>query len=125
MTPLQRSKKGLKIPDLNSKISTLAQQVKKNPDDSFSKFALALELLKVNQQEKALSLFKNIQLEDPDYVGVYYHLGKLYEELGKNNLALSCYKDGIVVTNRLKSLHAKSELQGALINLEMELEDNL
>ncbi|MEP1152517.1 MAG: tetratricopeptide repeat protein [Balneola sp.] len=110
---------------MNSKISTLAQQVKKNPDDSFSKFALALELLKVNQQEKALSLFKNIQLADPDYVGVYYHLGKLYEELGKNNLALSCYKDGIVVTNRLKSLHAKSELQGALINLEMELEDNL
>lgn len=121
--PSQKSKNGLKTLDLNSKISTLAQQVKKNPNDSFSKFALALELLKIDQNEKALSLFKNIQVADPDYVGVYYHLGKLYEELGKNNLALSCYKDGIVVTNRLKNLHAKSELQGALINLEMELED--
>jgi len=110
---------------LNSKISKLAQQIKSNPNDSFSKFALALELLKMDQQVKALSLFKNILHQDPDYVGVYYHLGKLYEELGENNLALKCYKDGIVVTTKLKDTHSKSELQGALINLEMEIEDNL
>jgi len=110
---------------LNPKVSKLAQQIKANPDDSFSKFALALELLKIDQQEKALSLFKNILQQDSGYIGVYYHLGKLYEELGENNLALKCYKDGITVTTRLKELHSKSELQGALVNLEMEIEDRL
>lgn len=110
---------------MNPKIPKLALQIKQNPDDSFSKFALGLELLKIGQQQKALSLFKSIAANDPDYVGVYFHLGKLYEELGKNNLALKCYKDGIAVTIRLKDLHSKSELQGALINLEMEIEDQL
>tara|TARA_R100000541_G_scaffold874_2_gene4639 strand:- start:13366 stop:13698 length:333 start_codon:yes stop_codon:yes gene_type:complete len=110
---------------LESKISTLAKQLKENPDDSFLKFALALELLKIDEKEKALALFKNIQANQPSYVGVYYHLGKLYEELGENNLALKCYKDGIAVTSKLKDQHSKSELQGALINLEMEIEDSL
>ncbi|MBO6621939.1 MAG: hypothetical protein JJ892_08950 [Balneola sp.] len=106
-------------------MSTLANRLKENPNDSFLKFALALELLKVDQQNKALSLFKNIQNNDPEYTGVYYHLGKLYEELGENNLAMKCYKDGIAVTTKLKDQHSKSELQGALINLEMEIEDSL
>ncbi len=110
---------------MSSKISKLAQQVKADPKDSFSKFALALELLKIDQEQKALSLFKNILQNEPDYVGVYYHLGKLYEQLGENNLALECYKDGITVATKLKDLHSKSELQGALINLEMEIEDTL
>lgn len=110
---------------MESKISTLANRLKENPNDSFLKFALALELLKVDQQNKALSLFKNIQNNDPEYTGVYYHLGKLYEELGENNLAMKCYKDGIAVTTKLKDQHSKSELQGALINLEMEIEDSL
>lgn len=110
---------------MESKISKLANQLKENPNDSFLKFALALELLKIDQHEKALSLFKNIRNNDPDYAGVYYHLGKLYEELGENNLALKCYKDGITVTTKLKDQHSRSELQGALINLEMEIEDSL
>lgn len=110
---------------MESKISTLAKQLKEKPHDSFLKFALALELLKVGQKEKALSLFKNIRTNDPEYTGVYYHLGKLYEELGENNLALTCYKEGINVTTKFKDQHSKSELQGALINLEMEIEDSL
>lgn len=110
---------------MSSKISTLAQQVKKDPNDSFSKFALALELLKIEQEQKALSLFKNILQSDPEYVGVYYHLGKLYEQLGENYLAIKCYKGGVTVATRLKDAHSKSELQGALINLEMEIEDTL
>ncbi len=110
---------------MQSNISKLAKQLKESPDDSFLKFALALELLKVGQNNKALSLFKNILSSQPDYVGVYYHLGKLYEETGENNSALKCYKDGIAITTKLNDQHAKSELQGALINLEMELEDTL
>jgi Tfp pilus assembly protein PilF len=108
---------------LHSNISKLAKQLKESPNDSFLKFALALELLKIGENKKAQSLFKNILASDPEYVGVYYHLGKLYEELEENNLALSCYKDGIQIATKLKDQHTRSELQGALINLEMEIED--
>ncbi len=106
---------------MSSRISTLANQIKENPKDSFLKFALALELLKTGNTNKALALFRNIRETEPDYVGVYYHLGKLYEELGENNFAIESYNQGIEVAEKLSDTHAKSELQSALINLEMEL----
>lgn len=82
-----------------------------------------MELLKESKQDQAKVLFKSIEAHDPDYIGVYYHLGKLYSEIEENKKALDTYKKGIEVAMRLSDLHAKSELQGALLNLELELED--
>lgn len=82
-----------------------------------------MELLKESKQDQAKVLFESIKAQDPDYVGVYYHLGKLYSEIEENKKALDTYKKGIEVAIRLSDLHAKSELQGALLNLELELED--
>ena len=107
---------------MNNNISKLAARIKNDPKDSFSKFALALELIKIDQKEKALSLFLNIKQTDPDYVGVYYHLAKLFEELNENKKALEAYNLGIEVATKMKHLHAKSELEGALLNLELEME---
>ena len=108
---------------MRTNISKLASRVKENPNDSFSKFALALELLKQDEADKARKLFENIVAHDPGYVGVYYHLGKLYNSTGENKLALQTYKDGIEVAERNNELHAKSELQAAILSLELELED--
>lgn len=110
---------------MNSRIATLAKQVQQQPNDSFSKFALALELKKMGDSNKTLALFKSIESTDPNYVGVYYHLGKLYEELEQNNSAIQCYKRGINVATKLADTHAKAELQGALMNLEFEIDDDL
>ncbi len=108
---------------MNSNISKLAAQIKANPEDSFSKFALALELIKVDQPNKALTLFQNIRQHSPNYIGVYYHLAKLYIELGENNLAIETYKEGIKIATSISDSHAKSELQGALMNLQLDIED--
>ncbi len=107
---------------MSSKIPTLAARVKENPNDSFSRFALALELLKIDQETKALLLFESIVNTDPGYVGVYYHLAKLYTEIDENKKALETYKEGIKVAEQANDLHSKSELQGALLALELEME---
>lgn len=126
MIPLKKLKNDLKTHNiLSSRISTLAKQVKQEPNDSFSKFALALELIKIGDSNKALALFKNIVSDDPEYIGVYYHLGKLYEESEQNILAVQCYKKGINVATKLSNNHAKAELQGALVNLEFEMDDDI
>lgn len=106
-----------------SRISRLASAVKADPDDSFSKFALALELLKTGEQDKARQLFENIRSRDPEYVGVYYHLAKLYVETGENKKALETYKEGIRVASDLNDHHSKSELEEALAVLEIEMEE--
>ncbi len=108
---------------MSSKIPTLAKRIKKNPNDSFSKFALALELINIDEKQRAKMLFESIVASDPDYIGVYYHLGKIYAEMDENKKATTTYKEGIAVAGKTNDLHAMSELKGALLALELEFED--
>jgi len=108
---------------MSSRISTLAKAVKEHPEDSFYKFTLALEMLKIGEQQKARVLFEAIRDKDPEYIGVYYHLAKLYAALGENKKALTTYKEGIQMAEDQHDLHAKSELSSALFNFEMEIDE--
>ncbi|HEX6983310.1 MAG TPA: tetratricopeptide repeat protein [Balneolaceae bacterium] len=105
-----------------SKIKQLARQIKANPGDSFSKFALALEFQKQGDFEKTRILFENILADDPDYIGTYYHLGKLYEMLDRSSDAQKLYKTGIKIASKQKEARTKSELQEALYQLEIDIE---
>lgn len=95
-------------------IQTLARNIQKNPDDIFSKFALALELLKENRVDKARLLFESVYRQDPGYTGVYYHLGKLYEQIGLTEDALRLYREGVDVAEQKNELRTKSELLEAI-----------
>lgn len=106
-----------------NKIKTLALQLKKDPADSFSKFALALELLKRNEVSKARILFESVLKQDPDYLGVYYHLGKLYESMGLYQEASRCYRDGIRIAEKQAHSRTLSELKEALQILKIEMND--
>lgn len=109
--------------DTKSKIKQLAQQIKKNPGDSFSKFALALEFRKEGQLKNARILFEDILNNDPDYVGVYYHLGKLYELQDRLDDAKSIYKRGIPKAEQQNKVRTKSELKEALQNVQIEIDE--
>lgn len=111
--------------DQKSKITQLARQIKNNPGDSFSKFALALEFRKKGEFKKARILFEHILSSDPEYVGVYYHLGKLYEALDHLYEAQKLYQQGIEVASRQKEQRTEQELNEALRQLETEIEDRL
>ena len=61
------------------RIERINEILKQNPTDSFLLFALGLEKIKLGNEDEALQLFQSITLSNPDYSGVYYHLGKLLE----------------------------------------------
>ncbi|WP_069130597.1 tetratricopeptide repeat protein [Rhodohalobacter halophilus] len=104
----------------NDKIKRLAFNLKKNPNDSFSKFALALELLKRDQVTKAVVLFESILKQDSDYLGVYYHLGKLYQRMGNHQQAGELFNRGIELAKDQKNRRTELELSEALENLKIE-----
>lgn len=104
-----------------NKIAKLAFYLKKNPTDSFSKFALALELLKQNEVSKARVLFESILEQDSNYLGVYYHLGKLYEQLEMLQQAKALYEKGIILAKQQKISRTEAELKDALELLKIEL----
>ncbi|MBA3649114.1 MAG: tetratricopeptide repeat protein [Chitinophagales bacterium] len=105
---------------MNTKrIEQLNSFLKQNPGDSFVKFALALEYINGGDNDKALEYFKDILRHDPDYTGLYYHLGKLYEKLNMLEEAEETYKEGLWRTSG-KDVHAHRELEEAINQLTIE-----
>lgn len=111
------------MPETGKNIKQLARQIKDNPDDSFSKFALALEFLKQQKLKKSRILFEDIYKNDPGYAGVYYHLGKLYERLNLSDNAVKIYNEGINIAAKQNEARTEKELREALARLEAELEN--
>jgi len=94
-----------------SRLEKLLEFFKNEPDDPFLKYALATEYLRLNQTELALNYYEELTSKHPDYVGTYYHLGKLYEALGRKQDAINTYETGMKVTKEKRDNHAFSELQ--------------
>jgi len=103
------------MPDRLDQLLTFYEE---DPNDNFVRFALAQEYLKREDTDRALGLFEELVDTDPDYVGTYYHLGKLYEKLDRTDDAIQTYKDGIAVAREQRDTKNLSELQDAKLNAE-------
>lgn len=103
-----------------SRVKKLMEFLEADPNDSFSRFALALEHLKSGDTASAQQHFEHILTHDPGYIGVYYHLGKLYQSLGELRKALKTFTTGISAARKENDLHAASELEQAISELETE-----
>lgn len=100
------------------RISKLREFLKATPTDSFLQHALALEYVKVGNDHDARNLFENLLTNDPKYVGSYYHLGKLLERTGNNELALKWYEKGMAAARQAGDNHSYNELEAAYEDLE-------
>ena len=95
------------------RIEKLKEFLKVNPADSFVQHALALEYIKLGNDEAAQSLFEELLTREPGYVGSYYHLAKLFERSGKTEEAVKWYEKGMEETKKVGDNHAFGELRGA------------
>lgn len=101
----------------NNRIGQLLSFLEEDPSDSFTRFALALEYLKLEDYQAAGAHFEYILQNEPRYLGVYYHLGKLMEHIGKPDQAESLYLKGIEQAELVSDAHAAKELREALQSL--------
>ena len=101
-----------------SRIEKLLEYIKTSGKDSFLQHALALEYIKVGNDEEARKLFNEILLREPTYIGSYYHLGKLLERVGDYDKAIRIYQRGIEEAQKANDQHTRMELQAALEDIE-------
>jgi Tfp pilus assembly protein PilF len=102
------------------RIDHIRNMLKENGPDSFLEHALALELIKVGDEQSARSQFEALLERNPDYLGSYYHLAKLYERQGAIDQAIKAYETGIALAAQKNDRHSLQELRNALD----ELQDN-
>jgi tetratricopeptide (TPR) repeat protein len=104
-----------------NRLETLLSMYDDKNHDSFILFAIAKEYEYLEELEKAKESYLSLKERDPNYVGLYYHLAKVYEILENNEEALMIYEQGISIAKRIADFHALSELNNAKQNLEMGL----
>ena len=95
------------------RIEKLKEFLTSNPHDSFVQHAMALEYIKLGNDEVARSLFQEILQREPAYIGSYYHLAKLLERDEKTEEAIKVYEKGMEEAKKLGDNHSYGELRGA------------
>jgi Tfp pilus assembly protein PilF len=97
-----------------NRIEILKGFLEENANDSFSRYALALEYVKAGRSDDALREFETVKAKDPDYVATYFQLGQLYQKLGRNHEAEKTLRTGITVAAKVGDEHTRSELEASL-----------
>jgi len=102
---------------MTQRLAYLLQLLEAAPQDTFLLFAIAKEQEKQGDLPQALAYYERLRTTDASYVGLYYHLGKLYEQTGQEASAIATYQAGMAVARRAGDAHALSELAVAKLNL--------
>ncbi|MCC7232528.1 MAG: tetratricopeptide repeat protein [Bacteroidia bacterium] len=109
----------------SGRIQTLRTYLAETPEDSFLRYALALELLLAGDPFSSSEEFLILKMTDPEYLATYYQLGKAFEMLGRKDDARVVYHEGISVALRQQNIHTMNELKAASEGLDPDSEENL
>jgi Tfp pilus assembly protein PilF len=99
------------------RIEKLRELLRTNSNDPFIQHALALEYIKIGDETSARKLFEEILINDSQYIGSYYHLGKLLERMGDRATAIEWYQKGILAAKDAGDQHTLQELKAAFDDL--------
>jgi tetratricopeptide (TPR) repeat protein len=98
----------------STRLDILKGMVAANPDDSFSRYGLAMEYRNGGDLDAAIAEFRALLESNPDYAAGYFHGGQTLERAGRVEEARELYRQGIEVTTRKGDRHAREEMQAAL-----------
>jgi tetratricopeptide (TPR) repeat protein len=101
-----------------SRMAQLLEMLKSEPNDPFLNYALAVELAKLGQIDTSIDKLEALISNNPDYLGSYYMLGKIYEQALQPEKAIETYKKGIEIAKKLNDKKTLGELNEALLMLE-------
>jgi Tfp pilus assembly protein PilF len=108
---------------MKSRIEQLQEFLKEDSNDSFLRYALALEYVRVEKNDTARDIFLKLIKDDKNYIATYYQLGKLYESLNDSEKAKEIYKKGIKIAQKSENKKTLLELQEAY-NMLIEIDED-
>lgn len=100
-----------------TRLENLQKYLLDDPKDSFLRYALAIELINVNEVHQALEIFRDLISEDPEYLATYYQYGKTTEESGAILEAIEIYKLGLIIAEKQNNTRTVKELKQAILSL--------
>ena len=104
------------MPD-SERVAMLKQALDANPNDSFARYALAMEYSGSGDTDTALSEFRRLLAANPDYTNAYFMAAQTLARVDRVNEARTMLRDGIESARRTRNQHAMAEMQGMLEEL--------
>lgn len=103
---------------LRPRLEALEKFLAEDPDDSFTRYALALECASAGDAARAVALLQETVERDPRYVPAWQQLGSVLQRLGRTEEAAAALARGIAAARAAKDLHAASEMTQELESLQ-------
>jgi Tfp pilus assembly protein PilF len=95
-----------------SRKQQLEEMLAEDPSDPFLRYGLAMEYVSEGNDEGALTRFRAMFADCPDYVPAYVQAGQALVRLGRSDEAAQVFRQGIDLARRQGDLHAAEEMQG-------------
>lgn len=99
------------------KIASLRKILAMDPKNSFARYGIAMELVKMDQTDEAIAEFNQLLEIDPHYTAGYFMAAQTLATLGRNGEAIDRLKHGIGAAARAGNTHAVNEMQAMLDDL--------
>lgn len=101
-----------------NRIEQLEKFIAEDGADLFSRYALALEYMKLENYDEAEKTFQFLAVNHPEYIATYFQYGKLLMTMSRSEEAKIIFRKGMDAT-RNTNQKTYSELQNELTNLEL------
>ncbi len=102
-----------------NRIQHLEKYLEIDPENAFSNYALALELIGIDET-RTIKLFNFLLEKHPNYTATYYHAAAFHSELGNIETAQQIYEKGIEILEDTHDDKALQELKNAYQNFIFE-----
>ena len=97
----------------NNRLNQLFALLETNPEDEFLNYALALEQIKLEADEKAATVFAKLYAIHPQYLPQYYHYGLCLARLGRTQEAGEVLRKGSTVAKSQHNSKTLAEIEFA------------
>lgn len=106
---------------MNNRLEQLLELHQEEPNDAFTRYAIALEYNARQDFVQAKDWFERLRTDEPNYVPTYYMLAGVYRASDEPNKAREVYQAGKHAAKIMGDTHAFAELSAALEELEDEM----
>jgi len=100
------------------KLAGLREILAVDPNNSFARYGVAMELAGRGDTDAALAEFDTLLASDPNYTAGYFMAAQTLAGAGRTDQAVARLKAGIESANRAGNRHAMSEMQAMLDELD-------
>jgi tetratricopeptide (TPR) repeat protein len=116
--PLQSAVPILPIKPAMTRREKIEAMLADDPDDTFLRYSLAMELDKEGNHDASLAAFAELTHDSPPYVPAFFMAGQQLVRIGRIDEAKQVLRDGIAAANAAGDAHAEREMREFLVSLE-------